>query len=64
MTPTKVSSCVDCATSIIGARPRCPSCYDQHATTPTPGFLSRWGAAFEILGIVGLTLVLVVKGCS
>ena len=28
---TKVSSCVDCGTSIIGERLRCPACHDQHA---------------------------------
>jgi hypothetical protein len=27
----KVSSCVDCATPIIGDQPRCPACHDQHA---------------------------------
>jgi hypothetical protein len=27
----KVSSCVDCATPIIGDRLRCPACHDQHA---------------------------------
>ena len=27
----KVSSCVDCATTIIGERPRCPACHDRHA---------------------------------
>ena len=27
----KVSSCVDCTTSIIGDRLRCPACHDQHA---------------------------------
>jgi len=28
---TKVSTCVDCATPIIGERLRCPACHDQHA---------------------------------
>ena len=30
---TKVSSCVDCGTPIIGERLRCPACHDQHAAT-------------------------------
>jgi hypothetical protein len=30
-TATKVSSCVDCGTPIIGDRPRCPACHDLHA---------------------------------
>lgn len=29
--PAKISSCVDCATPIIGERLRCPACHDQHA---------------------------------
>lgn len=28
---TKISSCVDCGTPIIGDRLRCPACHDQHA---------------------------------
>lgn len=28
----KVSSCVDCGTTIIGERLRCPACHDQHVT--------------------------------
>ena len=32
MTATaKVSTCVDCATTIIGERLRCPACHDLHA---------------------------------
>jgi len=33
MISAKVSSCVDCATPIIGDRLRCPACHDQHAAT-------------------------------
>ena len=28
----KVSSCVDCGTTIIGERLRCPACHDAHAS--------------------------------
>jgi hypothetical protein len=28
---TTVSACVDCGTTVIGERPRCPACHDQHA---------------------------------
>ena len=28
---TKVSACVDCGTTIIGERPRCPACHGIHA---------------------------------
>ena len=30
-TARKISSCVDCATTIIGDRLRCPACHDRHA---------------------------------
>ena len=30
---TKVSSCVDCETTIIGERLRCPACHDTHAAS-------------------------------
>lgn len=28
-----VNSCVDCGTTILGERPRCPRCHDDHART-------------------------------
>jgi hypothetical protein len=34
---TKVSSCVDCGTPIIGERLRCPACHDQHAADLVSG---------------------------
>lgn len=39
MTPaaTKVSSCVDCSTTIIGERLRCPACHDRHAVSLLSG---------------------------
>lgn len=96
-TALRTSACVDCATPIIGERPRCPACHDRHAvrliaaqpddaaqqdetaddaaTAPRPrqrvivanraGLgLARWAVVFEIVGIVGLALVLLVKGCA
>ena len=36
-TATKISSCVDCATTIIGERLRCPACHDQHADSLLSG---------------------------
>ena len=30
-TAVKISSCVDCATTIIGERLRCPACHERHA---------------------------------
>jgi hypothetical protein len=29
---TTVSSCLDCGTTVIGERARCPACHDHHAT--------------------------------
>lgn len=31
-TSTRVSTCIECATTILGDRLRCPACHDQHAT--------------------------------
>lgn len=86
---TKVSSCVDCATPIIGERLRCPACHDFHAarmaasqqddatddavTAPRSRQRAhvanrhssvRWLAVIEVLAIVGLAIVILVKGCS
>jgi hypothetical protein len=30
---TKISTCVDCPTTIIGECLRCPACHDRHATS-------------------------------
>lgn len=62
---TKVSACVDCGTTIIGERPRCPACHGIHAAHVNRGSsLVRWAVAIEVLGIVVLAFVLLVKGCS
>lgn len=37
MTVPKFSSCVDCATPIIGERLRCPACHDRHAVNLLSG---------------------------
>lgn len=29
--PMKISACVDCGTTIIGERLRCPACHEDHA---------------------------------
>lgn len=86
---TEVSTCVDCATPIIGERRRCPACHDLHASRVVAApqddatddatdavtrqrvrgvnQTRRWVVALvaiEVLGIVGLALVLLVKGCT
>jgi hypothetical protein len=31
MTETRVSTCLDCSTIVIGERLRCPACHEMHA---------------------------------
>lgn len=93
MAAPKVSSCVDCATPIIGERLRCPACHDFHAARMAASHQDdamddamddavtaprsrqrvhvsnrhasvRWFAVIEFFAIVGLAIVLLVKGCS
>ena len=71
---TKVSSCVDCGTPIIGARPRCPVCHDQHAKRPSndqeAGHSAIWQVVFagfvvaQVVVVVAILLMFVGKGCS
>ena len=69
---TKVSACVDCATPMIGARPRCFACHNVHAASMgaqrvhvanrrTSGY---WRELIDSLVFVILALVLLVRGCS
>lgn len=67
---SKISSCVDCATTIIGERLRCPACHDRHAESLLSGdedvTLPRKRAATEppvreaLLAWLGTMLILVV----
>ena len=68
---TKVSSCADCRTPIIGDRSRCRACsYHANIAMTASRSLQRGVcvrqvvAAIEILGIVTFALVLLLKGCS
>jgi len=36
-TSPKTSSCVDCTTTIIGERLRCPACHDRHVASLLSG---------------------------
>jgi hypothetical protein len=74
-TSAKISTCVDCGLSLLGEQLRCPACHatvqqpqPQHDdATPQdgllPNFLVRWIVTVEILGIIGLALILMVRGC-
>lgn len=69
MTSPKISTCVDCSTTIIGDRLRCPACFDQHEATQTPSKLSIGQILFAVLVLAQVAatlvilLVLVGKGC-
>jgi hypothetical protein len=66
----KISSCVDCETTIIGDRLRCPACNDQHTasllasgedvTLPrdrVPRKSLSWRVVLPLLGAVQLAIV-------
>lgn len=69
----KISSCVDCATTIIGDRLRCPACHNQHtasllasgedAALPrdrvTPKS-STWRWGMPLFGAVQLVIIVVI----
>lgn len=63
----KISSCVDCATPIIGARARCPACHDRHAAalrelSPWQSLLA-WLFAVAIVACVVVVVLSAGKGC-
>lgn len=75
----KISSCVDCTTTIIGERLRCPACHDQHTASllasgedvTLPRDRSRQKASFwmpmfgavQLVIIVVILVILAAKGC-
>lgn len=72
-----VSACIDCDTTIIGERLRCPACHDQHAKSfafeveddvvVTPSafkILLTWLVVAEMIAAVVAGLVLAVRGCG
>ena len=69
----KISSCVDCATTIIGERLRCPACHDQHTasllasgedvTLPrdrVPRKSSIWRLVMPLFGAVQLAIIVAI----
>jgi len=70
----KTSACVDCATTIIGERLRCPACHADHADAVARAPLSAregarksllsWVVLFEVLTMLICGLALATKGCS
>jgi RNA polymerase subunit RPABC4/transcription elongation factor Spt4 len=57
----KVSSCVDCATPIIGDRQRCPACRYRHATpkpSSTGQALVAWLGTVLIIALIAIIAVL------
>jgi hypothetical protein len=67
----KVSTCVDCSTTIIGDILRCGACHQQHVAAryaryadTLPRLLARWFIAIEALIIATLVLIFAVRGCT
>ena len=58
----KISSCVDCATTIIGERLRCPACHDRHAENRLSGdeAVTSPSVREAMLAWLGTVLILVV----
>lgn len=73
-----VSACVDCDTTIIGDRLRCPACHDRHARSfvfedegevvvavpSTFKILLTWLVAAEMIAAIVAGCVLAVRGCG
>jgi hypothetical protein len=75
-----VSACVDCATTIIGDRLRCPACHDLHARSfvfeggdgendtmappSTLKILLTWLVVAEMIAAIVAGCVLAVRGCG
>lgn len=61
----EVSSCVDCATPIIGDYQRCFACQEQCGRKETTGqILVFWVVFVELLAMGVCGILLAVKGCS
>lgn len=75
----KISSCVDCTTTIIGERFRCPACHDQHTASllasdedatlprdrsrPKTSIWMPMFGAVQLVTIVVILVILAAKGC-
>ena len=71
----KVSACIDCATSIIGERLRCPACHDRHARAIVDEVIAEprkasvlqillgWLVAAEMIAAVVVGIAIVLRGC-
>jgi hypothetical protein len=75
----KVSACINCDTTIIGDRLRCPACHDLHARSfvfedgdvenevavpSTFKILLTWLVAAEMLAAIVAGVVLAMRGCT
>lgn len=64
---SKVSSCVDCTTPIIGDRPRCPACRHRHDEAK-PNAVARSLVAFSvavlIVAVAAALLFLAWRSCQ
>jgi hypothetical protein len=72
----KVSACVDCGTTILGERLRCPAHHDEHAREleAIPPLVEVTGSplrtlfvllvGMEVLVVIGCLVLLAVKSCT
>ena len=62
---TKVSTCIDCATTIIGDDLlRCGACNAHRDALRAPSVLTRWIVTIEGIIILALGLILAARGCA
>jgi hypothetical protein len=71
----KVSACIDCDTSIIGERLRCPACHDRHASAIVDEVIAQpreasairillgWLVMAEMIAVVIAGIAIVLRGC-
>jgi hypothetical protein len=71
----KVSTCIDCDTSLIGERLRCPACHDRHAAVVVDEVIAQpreasvlkillgWLVAAEMIAAVFVGIAIVLRGC-
>ena len=69
----KVSSCVDCKTTIIGDRARCPACHERHKIEveigkvkdrPISRIVISWLLALQLAAIMVGLVVMALRSCT
>jgi hypothetical protein len=69
----KVSSCLDCKTTIIGDRDRCPSCHEQHKINveigkakdrPLSRIVISWFLAVQLIALMVGLAIMAFRSCT